>query len=45
MFRVNISKKDAFKLKWRLSGISNTTGETMISRVAKAGRKLAFYSN
>ena len=24
MFRVNISKKDAFKLKWRLCGISNT---------------------
>ena len=45
MFRVNVSKKDAFKLKWRLSGISNTTGETMTSRVARAGRKLSFYGN
>jgi len=45
MFRVNISKKDAFKLKWRLSGISNTNGETITSREARAGRRLAFYSN
>ena len=45
MFRVNISKKSAFRLKWRLSGISNATGATITSREAKAGRKLAFYRN
>ena len=45
MFRVNISKKGAFRLKWRLSGISNATGETITSREAKAGKKLAFYRN
>jgi len=45
MFRVNISKKSAFRLKWRLSGISNETGATITSREAKAGKKLSFYRN
>ena len=44
MFRVNVSKAGAFRLKWRLSGINNATGETMTSREAKAGKKLRFYA-
>ncbi len=43
VFRVKVRKKNAFRLKWRLSGISNATGETITSREAKAGRKLRFY--
>ncbi len=43
VFRVKIKKKNAFRLRWRLSGISRATGEAMTSREAKPGRKLRFY--
>jgi len=43
VFRVNISRKSAFRLKWRLSGMSAATGEAITSRTAKAGKKLGFY--
>lgn len=45
MFRVNVSKKNAFRLKWRLSGISNVTSQTITSREATAGKKLRYYKN
>ncbi|MEJ7716381.1 MAG: hypothetical protein WKF40_12155 [Thermoleophilaceae bacterium] len=43
VFRVNVSRKSAFRLKWRLSGMSAATGEAITSRTAKAGKKLGFY--
>jgi hypothetical protein len=43
VFRVNISRKSAFRLKWRLSGMSAATGEAITSRTARAGKKLGFY--
>jgi hypothetical protein len=45
VFRINLSRKDAFKLKWRLSGLSAATGEAITSRTAVAGRKLSFYKD
>jgi hypothetical protein len=45
VFRLNVSRKSAFRLKWRLSALSPLTGESITSRTAKAGRKLGFYSN
>jgi hypothetical protein len=45
MFRVVVNKKSAFRLRWRLSGISSATGESITSRTAVAGSKLSFYKN
>ncbi|MGI8846398.1 MAG: hypothetical protein ACR2HC_09555, partial [Thermoleophilaceae bacterium] len=45
VFRLNISKKKAFRLKWRLSAMSPVTGNAITSRTAIAGRKLGFYRN
>jgi hypothetical protein len=43
--RLNLTKKNAFKLKWRLSGVNPETGTPITSREAVAGKKLVFYKN
>ena len=45
VFRLKVSRKSAFRLKWRLSGLSAATGEAITSRTAKVGRRLAFYKD
>jgi hypothetical protein len=43
--RLNVSKKSAFRLKWRLSGVNPETGTPITSREAVAGKKLVFFKN
>jgi hypothetical protein len=43
IFRVNVSRKGASKAKWRLVWRQPTTGGFLISRIAKAGKKLGYY--
>lgn len=45
VFRLNINKKNAFRLKWRLSAVSPVTGGAILSRTAIAGKRLVFYRN
>ena len=45
VIRLNISKANAFRLKWRLSTVNPQTGDAITSRTATAGRKLGFYKN
>ena len=44
-FRVNVTRKNAFRLKWRLSGVNPETGTAITSREAVAGKKLRYYRN
>jgi len=43
--RVNISARNASKLRWRLSGVNPETGTPITSREAKAGKKLRYYKD
>ncbi len=43
--KLNISRSGAARARWRLVWQNPTTGEMVISRVAKAGKKLAYYKN
>jgi hypothetical protein len=43
--RLNVNRKSAFRLKWRLSGVNPVTGTPITSREAVAGKKLVFYKN
>jgi hypothetical protein len=43
--RLNISRKSAFRLKWRLSGVNPETGTPITSREAVAGKKLVFFKD
>ena len=41
--KTNISRAGASRARWRLVWLNPDTGETFISRVAKAGKKLVYY--
>lgn len=43
--KTNIRRAGASRARWRLVWLNPDTGETVISRVAKAGRKLVYYKN
>jgi len=43
--RLNVRKKNAFRLKWRLSSISPVTQKAITSRTTVPGKKLSYYKN
>ena len=44
MFKVNVSRKKAARLTWRLAA-STPNGDLVTSRIAKVGKKLRYYRN
>ncbi len=45
VIRLNVHKKKAFRLRWRLSAISPVTNKAITSRAAVAGMKLLYYKD